>query len=249
MNKGLLVISVLLIAISCRAQDRRWETPNPVDYPVVAQRRNTIAEFVPENFESVSQVTGDLNGDDLPDAALYVKGVNSRFITKLDYSQYDANPRILLILFQEANGGGYRLAERSDRFIMTPDSPAMLEPFQSMTIKNRVLQINFELFLSAGGWGATNASHKFRYQNGKFYLIGADREDYMRNAVEIYKESYNFLTRKVKSTEGIRQGIEEAEKYDQKVKIRWRRLSNVRMRTLSELGLAFSWEISRGTFL
>ncbi|MEQ1642911.1 MAG: hypothetical protein ABL959_05655 [Pyrinomonadaceae bacterium] len=248
MNKSLFGILTIVLAFSGIAQER-VQRPTNRDYPRIAKLGKTINDFVPKGFEIYSQVSGDLNGDELPDAVLYLKGISNHFITKLDFGEYDVNPRILIVLFQDTSGRGYRLEERNDRFMATPDSPSHSEPFQSMSIKNRVLQMEFELWQSMGSWGASNATYKFRYQNRKVSLIGADREDYMRNAVEIYKESYNVLTRKVKSTEAIRKDIEDADKYAKKEKIQWRRLSNVRMRTLTELGPAFSWEISRGTFL
>lgn len=248
MSKSLFVIFIVVLAVSGIAQER-FQRPTNRDYPRISKLGRTINDFVPKGFEVISQVSGDLNGDELHDAVLYLKGVSSRFIAKLDFRTHDVNPRILLILFQETGGRGYRLAERNDRFIATPDSPSHSEPFQSMSIKNRVLHMDFELWQSMGSWGVTNATYKFRNQNGKFFLIGADREDYMRNAVEVYKESFNFLTRKVKNTEGIRDDIDEADKYQRKAKIRWRSLRNVRMRSLAELGPAFSWQIYRGTFL
>ena len=222
--------------------------PAGADYPKIPLRGKRISDFVPRGYKIVSKIYGDLNGDKLPDVALHIRGTFGRFITKLDFQEYDSNPRILVILFRE-NGVGYRLAERSNKFITTPDSPAMSEPFQRMSIVNRVLKLDFELWLSAGGWGATNGSYRFRYQKGQFFLIGADREDYMRNSIEIYMESYNFLTRKIKSTEGIRKDIENAQASYRRPKIKWRTLHHIKLRTLKDLGPAFSWEIEHGTFL
>ena len=249
MNLRLLGILILILTISGLGQDNPWPTPTIADFPKIVLQGRTIRDFVPNNFNLVSQVSGDLNGDKLPDIALHIKGSSSRFITKLDFNEYDANPRILLILFKENNQKGYGLAEQSNTFIITPDSPARSEPFQGMSIKKGVLKIAFELWLSAGGWEATNATYKFRYQNHQLFLIGADREDYMRNSIETYKESYNFLSRKVKITEGLRKDIENPETYKTKTTIKWRQLPQVKPRGLKDLGPAFSWEIEPGYFL
>ncbi len=242
-------ILILLLSILSVGQDRQWPTPKDADYPKINLQGKGVKDFIPKGFDLISQVSGDLNGDRLTDIALHIKGNSARFITKLDFNEYDTNPRILLILFREHDRKGYRLAEQSNKFITTPESPANSEPFQGMSIKNGILQIDLELWLSAGGWGATNASYKFRYQDGHFFLIGADREDYMRNSIETYKESYNFLTGKVKSTAGMRKDVGNPRAKKSKSLVSWRPLQNVGLRDLKDLGPAFSWEIQPGYFL
>ena len=250
MNLGLLGIVILLVTLTCVGQDNPWPIPTESDYPNIALHGEKVKNFVPAGYKIVSQAAGDLNGDRLPDIALHIKGIFKRFVTKREYQQeIDTNPRILLILFRENNKGGYRLAEQSNVFITTPDSPARAEPFRSMSIRNGILKLDFELWLSAGGWGATNAAYKFRYQQGQFFLIGVDREDYMRNSKEIYSESYNFLTCKVKSTEGIRKNIENARVSYRPPIIKWRTLPQLKPRALKDLGPAFSWEIEADTYL
>ena len=97
--------------------------------------------------------------------------------------------------------------------------------------------------MSAGGYGVTDGSYRFRYQNGQFFLIGVDLEDYRRNFVEMYSQSFNFLTQKVKSTEGIRKDIENARASYRPPIIKWRTLPQLTPRALKDLGPAFSWEI------
>jgi hypothetical protein len=200
-------------------------------------------------FVVVSKVMGDLNGDRLSDIAVHIKGTSPRFITKLSNDEYDANPRVLIILFKTAVGNGYQLIEQNNKLITTPDSPAMTEPFQRMSIAKGILKLELELWTSAGSWGATNGTYKLRYQNGRFFLIGADREDYRRNDIEMTTRSYNFLTGKVKYINKIRPTIENPSAYDRKPIIKWRKIPRLQLRPLKDLGPAFSWEVERDYFI
>lgn len=226
-----------------------WKRPKPKDYPRIRKAGHTITDFVPRDFAVVDSATGELNGDGDSDVAVVIKGNLERFLNtnkNLGTDIYDTNPRILLILF--GNENGLRLAEQNNSFIIAPDSPASSEPFVDISIKNRVLRIDLELWQSAGSWSTTNATYKFRYSGRDFRLIGAELEEYMRNSVETERRSYNFLTRRKKVTNAIREGLEDHAKYKPPT-VRWSRLRRPSRKSLRAYGPAFSWEVESGIFL
>lgn len=246
---SLLYIFVVFLVAPCIGQEIHFPMPGNSDYPKIRSNGAKLEDFVPAHFDLVSKVRGDLNGDAKPDVALHIKGTFSKFITKLEYgSDFDTNPRILIILLAEKGQRGYRLAVQNNYFVPTPDSPTDAEPFQGMSIRRGVLRLDFELWQSMGSWAATNASYKFQYRNEEFVLIGADREDYMRNSYDSTALSYNFLTGRVKTVDGPRRDLESNPEPIRK-KITWSKLRNIKPRALKDLRAAFSWEIEPDIFI
>lgn len=180
-----------------------FATPQDSDFPDIVKTGKTANDFVPQGWKITGEAKGDLNTDNISDTALVVKGTNPKFIYKnsgLGTPEFDVNPRILIILFGTKEG--FRLAQKSNSIIATAYSPTMEEPFDSIKIKDRILQIEQHVFMSAGGWGTSRYIYKFRFQSGDFRLIGADKFSVQRNTGETESRSYNFLTRKVKIETG-----------------------------------------------
>ncbi len=217
-------------------------SPQISDYPNLPKTGKSINDFVPKDWETVGKAPGDLNGDRLEDYALVIKANFSRFLNKNDSlgsDPFDTNPRVLVILFKDKDG--YRIAKQSNTFIAAPDSPTMSEPFQDVTIKNGVLEMSFELFSSAGSWSMTTSSYKFKFLSGEFVLIGADKNDVMRNSGEMESRSYNFLTSKLKLSSGTISSDRQ--------RVRWRTYKLKKLKTLDTFKAPFSWEIESDYYL
>lgn len=235
MKKLLATVILFLNCIFVFGQNFNFPTEN--DFPTIPKYGEKIEEFIPSNWELIKRGFGDLNADKNQDAVLVIKGTSTKFINKnegLGEEKFDTNPRILIILFKEKTG--YRLAKQSNTFIIVPDSPTMSEPFQSLEIKNRVFQLDFEVWYSAGSWAASQISYKFRFQNGDFVLIGVDKTESMRNSGEMETRSYNFLTNKVKISTGNFSS-------DAPLKVRWRNFKLRKLKTFDTFKKPLSWEI------
>ena len=241
MNKFLVIAAAFIFTVSANGQDEdKFIFPTAADYPQLTRTGRTPSDFVPTGFRVVEQTSGDLNGDRAADAAMVLIGESKKFLNRnegLGEDVYDTNPRVLLILFRK--GAGYRLAAQSNTFIIAPMSPVSSEPFQSIAIKKGVLHINLELWQSAGSWGMTNVTYKFKYTGGDFVLVGADRTDAMRNSGETETYSYNFLTRRVSISKGNFSN-------DKPGKVSWKTLGKIKLRTLKTFPLPFEWEVQRG---
>lgn len=219
-----------------------FNRPKNSDYPNLPKSGKSINDFVPKDWETVGKAQGDLNGDKIEDSALVIKANLSKFLNKNDglgSNPFDTNPRILVILFQDQDG--YRIAKQSNTFIVAPDSPTQLEPFQELRIKNGVLELRFELFSSAGSWSMTSSSYRFKFLNGEFVLIGADKTDSMRNSGEMESRSYNFLTSRLKVSTGNFSSDRE--------KVRWRTYRLKKLKTLDTFKAPFSWKIESDYYL
>lgn len=244
MNKVLIILFLLLnFAVVCAAQD--FVVPAESDYPPLRKEAAKCEDFVPKNWEITGKASGDLNQDRAPDCVLVIKGRNPKFFNKNEgpgTKIYDTNPRILVIAFKTGEKNQYELARQSNSFIVAPDSPTMSEPFQEVAIKNGVLQLAFEQWSSAGSWGMAHMSYKFRFQDGEFVLIGADKTESMRNTGEMEIRSYNFLTRKVRIETGNFSS-------DKKGKVKWRAFKLEKLKTFDTFKAPFEWEVEPDFYL
>lgn len=240
MKKLLLTLILLCGSTAIFGQDE-FPMPKKSDYPELPKTATKPADFIPKGWMIMGEAEGDLNGDKRQDTVLVIKGTDPKFITKHDglgESPFDTNPRMLAILFWENDQ--YKLVQQSTSFIAMADYPTMSEPFQAVKITSGVLQFDFEMFMSAGGWGMSNQNYKFRYQNGKFELIGADKTDVQRNTGEMESRSYNFVTGKVKLTSG--------KTSSDKQKVTWKTYKKP-LQTFDTLPKPFEWEIEKDYFL
>jgi hypothetical protein len=239
MNKLLIIPFLLLNFVAAFGQEDDFRLPTASDYPPLRKEADNCENFAPKNWEIVGKASGDLNKDRTPDCVLVIKGRDAKFHNKNDglgTDIYDTNPRMLVIAFKNAAKNLYELARQSNSFIVIPESPTMSEPFQEAAIKNGVLQLSFEQWSSAGSWSMAQMSYKFRFQNGDFVLIGADKTESMRNTGEMEIRSYNFLTKKVRVENGNFSS-------DKKGKVRWKTFKLDKLKTFDTFKAPFSWEI------
>lgn len=153
-----------------------------------AGAQNTVGtkrSFIPPNWTLFKEAEGDLNKNSLVDVALIIE--NNTPHGDL------GKERALLVLLR--NGGvadSYMQVCRADHAILSSESGGMLgDPFSRMEIKKNVLRIDFEGG-SADKWTTT---HRYRYQQGIFVLIGATYTSDYNGKTEIY--DYNVNTGKI----------------------------------------------------
>lgn len=234
---------MILLCAAPSVFGQEFTMPTAVDYPALPKTASRPVDFVPTNWKVIGEDEGDLNGDKRTDFALVIKATEQKFLNKnegLGSDLFDTNPQMLVILFWENDQ--YKLALQSNSFIAMADSPTMTEPFQTVKITNGTLQLNFVIFYSAGSWGTSNHAYRFRFQNGAFTLIGADKTETQRNTGEVETRSYNFLTGKVKITEGNISG-------KPKDKVRWKNYRLKELKTFETFNEPFKWEIETDYFL
>ena len=167
------------------------------DFPTKAK---TVNDFIPKGWKEILTTNGDLNKDKLEDTVIVIEKDD---VLGPDY--LNLNPRILLVLFKQKDGT-YILASKNDKgFIQSEndeENPTLMDTLTGISIKNNTLRINFDYFLSAGSYSASQTIFTFRFQNNRFELIGLDNNSFMRNSGEQEEFSINFSTNKMKITSG-----------------------------------------------
>ena len=177
------------------------------DFPTKAK---TVDDFIPKGWKEILTTNGDLNKDKLEDTVIVIEKDD---VLGSDY--LNLNPRILLVLFKQKDGT-YILASKNDKgFIQSEndeENPTLMDTLTGISIKNNTLRINFDYFLSAGSYSASQTVFTFRFQNNRFELIGFDNNSFMRNSGEQEEFSINFSTNKMKTTSGRNMFDEELSK-------------------------------------
>lgn len=152
---------------------------------------NLFAQNNKDNFShEVTNVTGDLNKDGLDDKVVVLQDTMNK---KAPYK--------LQIYFNQGSGK-YKLISSSTKAIAPefPEGKAGFDDghqFLGVTIEKGVLSINNELLRG-------HYEHKFRYQNGRFELIGFSHVSSDGIGV-IHTTDFNLVT-------GVK--VEKAERYD-----------------------------------
>lgn len=173
---------------------------NAQDEIVIPAVGKNIPGFIPKGFDTLATTSGDLNKDGLADLALVLRSIAEDSVV----GDAEVPDRILLILFKEADG--YRLAGRSDKAIMCKQCGGIFgDPFAGITIAKGVLVIDH---YGGSNW-RWSYTHRFRYQQGDFYLIGQTSNSYWN--VVMCEKLDDFAGRKYKDENLVTGSFEEKE--------------------------------------
>ncbi|NLG16290.1 MAG: hypothetical protein GX556_03035 [Fibrobacter sp.] len=208
-------------------------------FPDLPVNGKSIDDFIPQGWDILDSVSGDLNKDNSADIAMVIQYRDSVHIDE-SFSQ----PRVLVILFKGNNDNQYHLAEQSNTFILMDDEPNREDPFSGIGISKGVLNLNFHLFYTMGSWFMTGSSYKFRYQGNEFVLIGADMNIYARNTSDFEDFSYNFLTKKRRFIKGS--FSEESEVKNDTV---WSTIKIDKLETMKTFSQPYSWKVDQENYL
>ncbi len=175
----------LLISISffATAQELKHEGKN-------------ISDIIPDDWEIFSSDTGDLNKDGLNDLAFIVRQQNKDLIEiNDDGCIIDENNFIVAIYWGNANGIFTHYKDWNN--LVWPESWSSTYDELSVDITPKgTLKFKVRIFLSAGGWTNPNYTVTYRFQNGDFYKIGYDSDEFNRGTMEGERISINYSTGK-----------------------------------------------------
>ena len=183
-----MVVALLLLAPFCLAQDPK----NLINKSQIPAEAESIEKFVPRGWKIEERLTGDLNGDSVPDYAL--KMVEDQ-PAKDSNDMATERQRALVILLQKT-GGGLSRAAVADRLLQCTRCGGafygVMESPANVQIQKGVIVVDQD----HGSRDLTNTSYKFRYDaaGGQFILIGFDYADADRATANVISESTNYLT-------------------------------------------------------
>ncbi len=170
---------------------------------------SALEAWIPPGWKLIANATGDLNGDATEDAVLVLEQTdpaNFKANDDLGAPILNLNPRRLLVLFNET--GGYRPVFSRDRLLPGENdeiSPCLLDPLMQdggLSISRGRLMIDLRSWSSCGSYGVSHQKFTFRFDDGRFRLIGYDTWEFSRGSGDGSSVSVNFLTGQRKTTTG-----------------------------------------------
>jgi len=228
----LVRILVLAIGLGPATAAVAQAEPPPARYPKLVDEARSADGFVPAGWRLESKVAGDLNKDGIEDLALVLRDNNPANVldnAALGPPKFDTNPRILAVAFGRS-GGGYGLVLENHTLIPRTTEPNLDDYLDQdgVAILRGTLQVKLHLFANAGGWTAGSIAYTFRFQDGRFALIGYDSNMFQRNTGETTDISINYSTRKMSISTGTMQSDAR--------KVRWQTLPRRPLLSLDQIG-------------
>lgn len=160
-----LLLTFSLLLFSCPPQENN--KPNSTDgepITTVSPKETTPKPIPPFEVETprghtlLSQTSGDLNKD----------GVDEKIIVFNNGQVGDFGEERTILIFK-ADNGAWKMWERATGAILPSENGGMMgDPFQSIKVENGALVINH----FGGSRSKWEYTHRFRYQNEKWELIG-----------------------------------------------------------------------------
>jgi hypothetical protein len=193
----------------------------PAAIPQLADFALDSDVFAPAGWTLEAQTTGDLDKDGDKDVVFVLHEDNPANVLKNDglgTSELNTNPRILGVGFRD--GAGYKLVLQNATLIPRHEDPVLDDAFTAeggLEIARGAFSVSLTSFSSAGSWEAGSAKLTFRWQNGRFELIGWERNTVQRNTGATVDTSANFSTGVLEVSTG---SIENDKKKTTKKKIR-----------------------------
>ena len=178
----------MFCASLCVAQDEAGTLDNS---RVPAQAKN-VAGFAPRGWKIEEQITGDLNGDTIPDYALKLVEAKAEKNSEGDPTE---RGRALVIVLGSTDGTLRRAGVANKLLQCTRCGGAfygVVETPANVSIEKGIVVIEQD----HGSREITNTTYRFRFDPAtqKFALIGFDLADANRATAQVVTESNNYLT-------------------------------------------------------
>lgn len=183
-----IVVCLFCLAAVSFAQDERAT----INRSLIPAEATDVKNFVPPGWKLEEQLTGDLNGDSIPDHALKLVEAKPEKNSEGDPTE---RGRALVIVLAAKDGKLMRAGVADKLLQCTRCGGAfygVVETPASVSIEKGILVIEQD----HGSRNLTNTTFRFRYDaaTSTFILTGYDYADADRLTAKVISESTNYLT-------------------------------------------------------
>jgi hypothetical protein len=188
--RSILLCPLLLLILSCAALAQ--DVAATIDKSRIPAQADRPAQFAPSGWKIEEQVTGDLNGDSLPDYAL--KLVEDRAEKNSEGDPTERGRALVIVLASKE--GKLKRAGIADKLLQCTRCGGafygVVESPANVGIDKGVIVVEQD----HGSRDVTDTTYRFRFDPGnqRFVLIGFDLSDVDRATASGVSESTNYLT-------------------------------------------------------
>jgi hypothetical protein len=220
------LLTILIIFILGLVQG---QPVNLFAFPLIKNKGQTISSFIPDRWTLLDSTSGDLNGDNRIDIAFVIESKDS--LTTFTHQEQQGEVfvevnksekylrRILLIILKDSLADNFNLIEQNNTIILCHEDRTKVDPFEDIKIENRILKI-FYVAKSIDNSNGSASTYSFRYQDGEFLLIEAERQLYSEFPPMLEVNKFDFINKKWSVSKG------DPDK-GQKPKTFWKDLNNL----------------------
>jgi hypothetical protein len=183
------VVAVLfLLPPFCVAQEER-HLINKSQIPAEAE---SVERFAPAGWKIEEQVSGDLNGDSVPDFAL--KLVEDKPATDSEGMATERQRALVIVLQKSA--GKFSRAVVADKLLQCTHCGGAFYGVSESPANVQIEKGTIVVDQDHGSRNLTNTTYRFRYDpaSHQFILIGFDYADADRLTANVISESTNYMT-------------------------------------------------------
>ena len=226
MKTRIFTIIILVISFVGFSQSKEFQYPEFIDQSV----RNILGS---QEWEVLTQTTGDLNKDGLNDKALILQSKDSIKEKRCESCYFlKSKPRIIIVALYKNDE--YKIITQNNRFIARGDEGGMLPYLEpELSIKDGQLKIYYQFIRS-------NQSYTFEYKKGDFIIVSAESNGVHSASGNFENDKFDFFEKKITSTTG---NISEKQDLIKIIKF------NSKPKSLSKFNEMGSWEITENKFL
>lgn len=180
----------LFLFLSLSATFHSWgaedATAEP-EIPAIPRKVSKVESLVPKGWRILDQASGDLNKDDKPDKVVIVEPADLT-------SDNSSAPRLLIVLLADRESSVFKVSAVSYKSVRPRHTGGVLgDPFEELKIERGTFVISHYAG-SRDRWGFT---HRYRWQDGGWFLIGRTTINHDTLSPEHHEKDENLITGRV----------------------------------------------------
>lgn len=226
MKTRIFTIIISIISFAGFSQSKEFQYPDFKNKVL----KNVLSS---ENWEVLTETTGDLNNDDKEDKVLILQSKDSIKEKRCEFCYFIKNKARIIIVALNQNDK-YKIITQNNKFIARGNEGGMLPYLEpELSINDGQLKIYYQ-------YTRSNQSYKFEYKDDDMVIVSAESNGVHSASGNFENDKYDFDENEIISTTG---NISDEKEQTKIIKFK------AKPKTLSEFEEMGSWKITEFKFL